>query len=130
MTRSDRPLIALAGLRRSFTRGGVTTEVLRGIDLTIEAGEFVAIMGESGSGKSTLMNILGLLDVPTGGTYRFGGQEVATLSRADQARLRRDVFGFVFQRYHLLPRSSARENVELPAIYAGIGRSVRMARAR
>ncbi len=130
MTRSDRPLIALAGLRRSFTRGGVTTEVLRGIDLTIEAGEFVAIMGQSGSGKSTLMAILGLLDVPTGGTYRFDGQDVATLSRADQARLRRDVFGFVFQRYHLLPRSSARENVELPAIYAGIGRSVRMARAR
>ena len=129
MTLSNRPLIALAGLRRSFTRSGVTTEVLRGIDLTIEAGEFVAIMGQSGSGKSTLMAILGLLDAPTSGTYRFDGQDVATLSRADQARLRRDVFGFVFQRYHLLPRASARENVELPAIYAGIGRSVRIARA-
>ena len=127
---STRPLIALAGLRRSFTRGGVTTEVLRGIDLTIEAGEFVAIMGQSGSGKSTLMAILGLLDAPTGGTYRFNGQEVATLSQADQARLRRDVFGFVFQRYHLLPRASARENVALPAIYGGIGRSARVARAR
>jgi len=129
VTLSNRPLIALAGLRRSFTRSGVTTEVLRGIDLTIEAGEFVAIMGQSGSGKSTLMAILGLLDAPTSGTYRFDGQDVATLSRADQARLRRDVFGFVFQRYHLLPRASARENVELPAIYAGIGRSVRIARA-
>jgi macrolide transport system ATP-binding/permease protein len=129
VTIPDRPIIELVGVRRSFARGGVTTEVLRGIDLTIQAGEFVAIMGQSGSGKSTLMAILGLLDRPTGGTYRFDGRAVATLSRADQARLRRDVFGFVFQRYHLLPRASARENVELPAAYAGVARSARSRRA-
>ncbi|BAR99146.1 macrolide export ATP-binding/permease protein MacB [Blastochloris viridis] len=103
--------------------------MLRGISLTIHAGEFVAIVGQSGSGKSTLMNILGLLDSPTGGTYRFAGQDVSSLSREAQAELRREVFGFVFQRYHLLPGVSARANAQLPAVYAGMGGEARERRA-
>ncbi|QRG09792.1 MacB family efflux pump subunit [Xanthobacter dioxanivorans] len=126
---SGAPLIQLSGIRRAFTHGAVTSEVLRGIDLTIHAGEFVAIVGQSGSGKSTLMNILGLLDHPSGGTYRFAGEDVSTLSRDGQAELRREVFGFVFQRYHLLPGVSARANAELPAIYAGVDGKARQRRA-
>ncbi|UJX47944.1 ABC transporter permease [Xanthobacter sp. YC-JY1] len=119
----------MSGIRRAFTEGSVTTEVLRGIDLTIHAGEFVAIVGQSGSGKSTLMHILGLLDRPSGGSYRFAGADVSTLSRDAQARLRRAVFGFVFQRYHLLPGVSARSNAALPAVYAGLDGAARDQRA-
>ncbi len=116
------PLIELRGIRKRY--GGVTTgrpvvEVLHGIDLTIHAGEFVAIVGQSGSGKSTLMNLLGCLDRPSQGTYRFNGRDVVDLVADELAWLRREAFGFVFQGYHLIATDSAQENVEMPAIYAG-----------
>jgi len=112
-------LIELIDLRKTYrTTEGIFTEVLSGLSLTIEAGEFVAIIGQSGSGKSTLMNILGLLDQPTGGTYRFAGRDVSLLTPDERARLRRDIFGFVFQQYHLLSGLNAAENVEIPAVYA------------
>ena len=123
------PLIELRGITRSFVNGEVETRVLHGIDLTIHAGEFVAIMGASGSGKSTLMNILGCLDRPSGGTYRFMGEDVAALDRDALARLRREAFGFVFQSYNLLGGASARDNVEVPAVYSGMPREERHARA-
>ena len=103
--------------------------MLRGIDLSIHAGEFVAIVGASGSGKSTLMNILGCLDRPTSGEYRFAGEDVAQLDSDELAWLRREAFGFVFQGYHLIPSGSAQENVEMPAIYAGTPAAERHARA-
>ena len=123
------PLIELHGITRSFVNGEVETRVLHGIDLTIHAGEFVAIMGASGSGKSTLMNLLGCLDRPTSGTYRFMGEDVAALDRDALARLRREAFGFVFQSYNLLGGASARDNVEVPAVYSGMPREERHARA-
>ena len=123
------PLIELRGLTRSFINGEVETRVLHGIDLTIHAGEFVAIMGASGSGKSTLMNIIGCLDRPSGGRYRFMGEDVAGLDADALARLRRETFGFVFQSYNLIGGASARENVEVPAIYRGMPRGERHARA-
>jgi len=123
------PLIELSGITRSFVNGEVETRVLHGIDLTIHPGEFVAIMGTSGSGKSTLMNILGCLDRPTSGTYRFMGTDVAALDRDALARLRREAFGFVFQSYNLLGGASARDNVEVPAVYSGMPREERHARA-
>ncbi|PKO80282.1 MAG: macrolide ABC transporter permease/ATP-binding protein MacB [Betaproteobacteria bacterium HGW-Betaproteobacteria-13] len=117
--RTAQPLIELGGITRSFVNGEVETQVLHGIDLQIYPGEFVAIMGASGSGKSTLMNLLGCLDRPSSGTYRFMGQDVADLDRDELARLRREAFGFVFQSYNLIGGSSARENIEVPAIYSG-----------
>ncbi|MCY1332831.1 Macrolide export ATP-binding/permease protein MacB [compost metagenome] len=115
------PLIHLDGIRKRYGghNGTPQTEVLRGVSLSIRAGEFVAIVGTSGSGKSTLMNILGCLDRPSEGSYRFAGQDVADLDDDQLAWLRREAFGFVFQGYHLIPSASARENVEIPAIYAG-----------
>ncbi|HMO31112.1 MacB family efflux pump subunit [Enterovirga sp.] len=128
--RDDAPLIELADLRKTYVTGEtLAVEVLRGLSLSIRAGEFVAVMGQSGSGKSTLMNILGLLDTPTGGTYRFAGRDVAALSRDDLARLRREAFGFVFQQYNLIPTVTATENVEIPATYAGMPPAERRARA-
>ncbi len=127
--RSGLPLIELAGVTKSFRRGDVETEVLHGIDLRIEPGEFVAIMGASGSGKSTLMNILGCLDRPSSGTYRFLGEDVAGLDRDELARLRRETFGFVFQSYNLIGGATARENVEIPAVYSGMPPAERHARA-
>jgi macrolide transport system ATP-binding/permease protein len=124
------PLIDLRQIRKSY--GGNDSplvEVLRGIDLSIHAGEFVAIVGASGSGKSTLMNILGCLDRPTSGEYRFAGEDVARLDTDELAWLRREAFGFVFQGYHLIPSGSAQENVEMPAIYAGTPAAERHARA-
>ena len=126
---SPRPLIELQGITRSFGEGELAVPVLKGIDLKISPGEFVAIMGPSGSGKSTLMNILGCLDQPSAGQYRFNGRDVSALDRDELARLRRDAFGFVFQSYNLLPGMTARENVEIPAIYAGIAPAERHARA-
>ena len=114
------PLIELKGITRSFGQGGLAVPVLKGIDLKIWPGEFVAIMGPSGSGKSTLMNILGCLDQPSSGEYWFDGRDVSALSRDELALLRREAFGFVFQSYNLLPGMTARENVEIPAIYAGM----------
>ncbi|MFO2465913.1 MacB family efflux pump subunit [Pseudomonas sp. 15FMM2] len=124
------PLIELKGIRKSYG-GGETpqVDVLRGIDLSIHAGEFLAIVGASGSGKSTLMNILGCLDRPSEGDYLFAGQNVAHLGSDELAWLRREAFGFVFQGYHLIPSGSAQENVEMPAIYAGMSASERHARA-
>ncbi|MCO7569533.1 MacB family efflux pump subunit [Pseudomonas chlororaphis] len=124
------PLIDLRDIRKSYGGGdSPQVDVLRGIDLSIHAGEFVAIVGASGSGKSTLMNILGCLDRPTSGEYLFAGENVAQLDSDELAWLRREAFGFVFQGYHLIPSASAQENVEMPAIYAGTPTAERHARA-
>ncbi|MCD5983769.1 MacB family efflux pump subunit [Pseudomonas sp. CDFA 610] len=124
------PLIDLRAIRKSYGGGdSPQVNVLLGIDLSIHAGEFVAIVGASGSGKSTLMNILGCLDRPTSGEYWFAGENVAELGSDELAWLRREAFGFVFQGYHLIPSGSAQENVEMPAIYAGTPAAQRHARA-
>ena len=115
----SKPLLSVSGLIRSYGTGGSKVDVLKGISLKIYPGEMVAIIGQSGSGKSTLMNILGCLDRPTGGDYRINGISTKSLSNDDLAALRRNYFGFIFQRYHLLTHLSAKDNVEIPAIYAG-----------
>jgi macrolide transport system ATP-binding/permease protein len=122
-------MIELRGVTKTYRTGELEVEVLHGIDLTIEAGEFVAIIGASGSGKSTLMNLLGCLDRPTTGTYRFMGRDVSQLDRDELARLRREAFGFVFQQYNLIATASAARNVEVPAVYAGVSATQRHARA-
>jgi putative ABC transport system ATP-binding protein len=125
--RGDHPLIELRGVTKVYGTGQAAMRALQGIDLCIERGEFVAVMGPSGSGKSTCMNILGCLDTPTSGDYLFEGEEVGKLSRDQRALLRRHFLGFVFQGYNLLNRTSALENVELPLIYRGLpGRERRM----
>ena len=113
------PIIALRGITKVFGTGETAFRALKGVDLDIVAGDFVAIMGPSGSGKSTMMNILGCLDVATGGEYRFHGHHVETLDRDQRALLRRRHLGFVFQGFNLLARTSALENVELPLLYRG-----------
>lgn len=123
------PLIELRGVTKSFGSGPGAFQALKGVDLLVEAGEFVAITGPSGSGKSTAMNILGCLDTPTTGSYLFQGVPVEGLSRDERALLRRRHLGFVFQGYNLLPRTSARENIELPLLYRGVGQSERRALA-
>jgi macrolide transport system ATP-binding/permease protein len=123
------PIIQLSGIGRSYPQGDGALTVLRDVDLSIAPGEFVAIMGASGSGKTTLMNILGCLDRPSTGTYRFAGQDIGTLDNAQLAALRRERFGFIFQRYHLLPELTALGNVEIPAVYRGEAASARRARA-
>lgn len=122
---SEPPLIQLEGVTKVYGRGQAATYALRGIDVRIGQGEFVAVMGSSGSGKSTCLNILGCLDTPTSGSYLFRGTEVGKLTRNQRALLRRQYFGFVFQGYNLLSRTSALENVELPLIYRGVVRSKR-----
>jgi putative ABC transport system ATP-binding protein len=116
----DQPCISLRGVTKVYGTGQAAMYALRGIDLDIREGDFVAVMGPSGSGKSTCLNILGCLDTPTAGTYRFKGVDVGGLDRDQRARLRRHYLGFVFQGYNLLNRTSATENIELPLVYRGI----------
>jgi putative ABC transport system ATP-binding protein len=123
-------VIELTNVSKVYGTGGAATHALRGIDLAIDRGEFVAVMGPSGSGKSTCMNILGCLDTPTSGTYVYQGVDVGTLSRNQRALLRRHALGFVFQGFNLLNRTSALENVELPLIYRGASAGERRARAQ
>jgi putative ABC transport system ATP-binding protein len=129
-TVNSAPLIELRDITKVYGKGQAAMHALRGINVDIKRGEFVAMMGPSGSGKSTCMNILGCLDVPTGGQYLFEGVDVATLSRNQRALLRRHYIGFVFQGFNLLARTSALENVELPLVYRGTPVAQRRARAR
>ncbi|AMT96285.1 MULTISPECIES: MacB family efflux pump subunit [Psychrobacter] len=128
-TAADTPLMEVKGLIREFKAGEQTIRVLHDIDLTINQGEMVAIIGQSGSGKSTLMNILGCLDQATAGEYKIYGQSVSRLDADELAKLRREHFGFIFQRYHLLGDISARDNVSVPAVYAGMDGQARSERA-
>ncbi|MGB7269469.1 MAG: ABC transporter ATP-binding protein [Albidovulum sp.] len=123
------PVIEMENISRVYGEGDIAVRALDRINLTIEAGEFLAIMGPSGSGKSTAMNVIGCLDSPTSGHYRFCGVEVGTLTRDQRALLRRHYLGFIFQGYNLLPRTSALHNVELPLIYKGLGRAERQVAA-
>jgi putative ABC transport system ATP-binding protein len=113
-------LIELEKVVKVYQMGDVEVRALDGVSLTVEQGEFVAVMGASGSGKSTLMNIIGCLDRPTSGRYRLAGREVARLKRNELAKIRNETLGFVFQHFNLLSRTSARENVELPLLYSGV----------
>lgn len=122
-------IIELEGVRKTYATGAISVEALRGIDLAIVEGEYVAIIGPSGSGKSTLMHILGCLDVPTAGRYQLAGRDVSHLDEAALARIRNAEIGFVFQQFNLLPSLSAWRNVELPLCYAGVPRAERKARA-
>lgn len=122
-------LIELSGIRKTYGQGEAEVIALAGIDMVIESGEFVAVMGPSGSGKSTTMNIIGCLDTPTAGTYRFNGVDVTSLDRNGLALLRRRHLGFVFQGFNLLKRTSAIENVELPLVYRGMARAERRDKA-
>jgi putative ABC transport system ATP-binding protein len=132
MDLADRPapLIELVGVTKTYGSGPAALQALAGVDLRVSDGEFVAIMGPSGSGKSTAMNILGCLDTPTTGAYRFRGLHVERLTRDQRAMLRRKYLGFVFQGYNLLGRTSAQENVELPLLYRGETAEARHAAAR
>ncbi len=122
-------MIRLEDICKSYTLGANTVEVLKGIDLNIERGEYVAIMGPSGSGKSTLMNIIGCLDKPTSGSYELNDQDVSCMERKELARVRNREIGFIFQQFNLMPRSDAMENVMLPALYAGMPSQERKIRA-
>lgn len=123
-------LIDLSGIERVFHLGDSEVHALHELDLTVGAGEYVAVMGPSGSGKSTLLNLVGLLDRPTTGTYRLEGRDVTTLSAEEQARVRSRRIGFVFQSFHLVPRLTAAENIELPMMLAGIAPRERETRVR
>ena len=123
------PIIAMSGIRKVYDTGKVKVEALKGVDLDIFPGEFVAIVGPSGSGKSTLMNLLGCLDTPSDGTYAIGGENVAGVTRDTLAEIRNRRVGFVFQNFNLLPHITAQENVELPMLFGGIPPKERRARA-
>jgi putative ABC transport system ATP-binding protein len=121
--------IVADGVTRTYELDGVSVPALRGVSLTVQPGDYLAVVGTSGSGKSTLMHLLGGLDRPTAGTLLIGGRDVATLSPTEMARLRNETIGFVFQSFHLLPRTTAQDNVALPLVYRGIGRRERRERA-
>jgi len=123
-------MIQLTGITKEYQMGTQIVHALRGVDLTIEKGEMVSIMGPSGSGKSTLMNVIGCLDLPTSGTYTLDGLDVSAMSDDEQARVRNRRIGFVFQQFNLLPRTSALKQVALPLMYAGVGRRERYAMAK
>ncbi|MEN2486895.1 ABC transporter ATP-binding protein [Flavobacterium sp. B11] len=123
------PLIKITDIKRNFTLGNEIVYVLKGIDLEIQKGEYVALMGPSGSGKSTLMNLLGCLDTPTSGRYILNGKDVSKMKDDELAEIRNKEIGFVFQTFNLLPRTTALDNVALPMIYAGYGKSERITRA-
>jgi putative ABC transport system ATP-binding protein len=123
------PVLDLRGVRKVYGEGEGEVRAVDGVDLVVEAGELVAVMGASGSGKSTMMNILGCLDVPTEGSYRFDGVDVALLSERALSVVRNRSIGFIFQSFNLIPSMSARANVELPMLYAGVGAAERRARA-
>lgn len=122
-------LVELRDVKKSFLLGGEEVEILHGVDLSVEEGEFVAMMGPSGSGKSTTMNLLGCLDRPTGGEYLLDGVSVADMEADELARIRNRMIGFVFQGFNLLPKTTALENVELPLLYAGVPRAERRKKA-
>ena len=128
-SQDSQPLIRLRGITKVYGEGALAFQALKGVDLDIAAGEFLAIMGPSGSGKSTAMNVIGCLDRPSAGDYLFRGVPVQALSRDDRARLRRRFMGFVFQGFNLLARTSAQENVELPLLYRGESAAARHAAA-
>lgn len=121
----NRPLIELKDIHKTYQMGSEEVRANDGINLSIERGEFVAIVGKSGSGKSTLMNIIGALDVPTGGEYYLGGEDVSHMSDNQLAEIRNKMIGFIFQQYNLLSRDNLLENVELPLLYAGLSKSER-----
>lgn len=123
-------MIEMSNITKSYEMGIQVVHALRGVDLNIEEGEFVAIMGPSGSGKSTLMNIIGCLDVPNSGTYRLNGIDVSHMSPDDRSRIRNKQIGFVFQQFNLLPRTNALKQVSLPLMYGGVGRAERFIRAK
>ena len=127
--KSEAPLVSVRGVTRIYGEGAAEVRALAGIDLDVRQGDFVAFMGPSGSGKSTCLNMLGCLDVPTDGSYRFAGVEVTKLDSVQRALLRRHYLGFVFQGFNLLPRTSAVENVELPLVYRGLSGKERRRRA-
>ena len=122
-------LIELRDIYKIYPMGSEAVHALDGVSLTVDQGEFVALVGQSGSGKSTAMNIIGCLDVPTSGTYRLGGVDVSTMNDDQQAEIRNKMLGFIFQQYNLIPKLTVRENVELPLLYAGIGAEERRRRA-
>ncbi len=124
------PVIRMAGIRKAYDTGKVRVEALRGVDLTIESGELIAIVGPSGSGKSTLMNLLGCLDTPTSGTYELRGKQVGGMRKDDLAAIRNERVGFVFQNFNLLPQISAFENVELPLLFGQVPKIKREERVR
>ncbi|MCW9032652.1 MAG: ABC transporter ATP-binding protein [Rhodospirillales bacterium] len=125
----DKEALVLSGIKRSFTQGEKTLEVLRGIDLTIKAGEIVALVGPSGSGKSTLLQIAGLLEAPDGGVIKVGGTDCSSLNDRDRTQIRRDSLGFVYQYHHLLPEFSAVENIVIPQIIGGLDKETAATRA-
>ena len=124
------PLIETRDLSRTYQMGDEEIHALRGVSISIERGEYVAIMGPSGSGKSTLMNLIGCLDTPSKGTYLLNNKEVSLMNDNELARIRNEEIGFVFQTFNLLPRATALHNVELPLVYAGIGKTDRLNRAK